>query len=508
MTSLLSMDEYDAMLRTNFTAFAERAFATVCPGTPYCAGWHIEVMGEALRKVGAADIRRLLINLPPRYMKSIITAVAFPAWMMGLDPSLKFLVASYGGELAAKHARDFRMVMESAWYRRIFPRTVASPKRNVELEFETAHSGSRKAISLGGAVTGLGSDIIIVDDLMKAGDAGSPVERQNIKDFYEQTLFSRLDDKRTGSIIAIQQRLHEDDLTGYLLEKNEFVHLNLRAIAEEDEEFELGGGRTFRRRKGEALFEAREPLSVLAEIRMAIGPWAFEAQYQQNPTAPEGNLVRWSKIPTYEEAPDREELLYVVQSWDVAVTANPRSHFSVCTTWGRGRDSWLLLDLLRLRLEYPEMLAAARLHRRKWQPDVVLIEQAGAGRPFLDDFRRDQRKATPERDDPPWRAIGWQPKTDKETRLAGQTDILENGMIRLPATAPFLAELKREMMAFPNGRHDDQVDSVSQFADWVARGRYQRGLEEAARPERRLATMRPAGRVSASGWNPLSIDFV
>ncbi|HEY5072633.1 MAG TPA: hypothetical protein VII63_11455, partial [Caulobacteraceae bacterium] len=250
MTGQVSLAEYDALLRTDFTALTERAFATTCPGDRFEPNWHIEAMTQALRKVWLGETRRLLITVPPRHLKSITTAVAFPAWVMGLDPSKRFLVASYGGELAAKHARDFRMVMESSWYRRLFPRTVAFPKRNVELEYETADNGSRRAVSLGGPLTGFGADIIIVDDLMKAGEAGSAVERQKIKDFYEQTLFSRLNDKRTGSIIAIQQRLHEDDLAGYLLEKKEFVHLNLRAIAEEDEEFDLGGGRTRRRRQG------------------------------------------------------------------------------------------------------------------------------------------------------------------------------------------------------------------------------------------------------------------
>jgi predicted phage terminase large subunit-like protein len=481
MTAPISAAEFAAVLRTDLTAFTERAFATVSPGDHYEPNWHIEAMTEALRKVLAGEVRRLLITVPPRHLKSITTAVAFPAWVLGLDPTMKFLVASYGGDLATKHARDFRMVVDSAWYRRLFPRTVAKPKRNVESEFETADNGSRRAVSLGGAITGLGADIVIVDDLMKAGDAGSAVERQRVKDFYEQTLFSRLNNKRTGAIIAIQQRLHEDDLAAYLMEKGEFSHLNLRAIAEEDETLDLGYGRTRRRRAGEALFEAREPLPVLADIRVAIGPSAFGAQYQQNPTPPDGNLVRWSNVQFYDEAPERDQLHYVVQSWDVAVTATPQSDFSVCTSWGYFEKAWLLLDLYRVRMEYPDLLGAARVHRRKWKPDLVLVEKAGAGRPFFDEFRRDQFKATPERDAPPWRTIGWQPKTDKVTRMAGQTVKLESGLIKFPRTAPFMADLKSEILAFPNGRYDDQVDSICQFADWVGRGRFQRGLDDQMR---------------------------
>jgi predicted phage terminase large subunit-like protein len=504
MTGSINRDEYDALLRMDLTAFTERVFATVCPGHTYDSNWHVEAMTEELRKVQAGLTRRLLITMPPRYLKSIAAAVAFPAWVMGRDPTKRFLVASYGGVLATKHAGHFRMVMESDWYGRLFPRTVASPRRDVELEFETADGGFRRAVSLGGAITGLGADILLIDDLMKAAEAASAVERQRIKDFYEQTLFSRLDDKRTGAIIAIQQRLHEDDLAAYLMEKNEFTHLNLRAIAEEDEQFDLGGGRTMRRSKGQALFEAREPLDLLAEMRTSMGPAVFEAQYQQNPTAPEGNLVRWSKIQTYDEAPERERFRYMVQSWDVAVTATPQSDFSVCTTWGFFEKSWLLLDLYRIRFEYPELLAAGRAHRRLWKPDVILIEKAGAGRPFFDDMHRDQVRATPERDDPPWRAIGWQPKTDKVCRMAGQTERLENGLIRFPSAAPFLAELKAEMKAFPNSRYDDQVDSVCQFADWVARGRFQRALDAEDQPRRHLRTIVDAGPYerTAFGFRP------
>ena len=476
MNAPISQAEFNAVLRSHLTAFTERVFLTVSPGDQYEPNWHIDAMTEALRKVYLGETLRLLITVPPRHLKSITTAVAFPAWVMGLDPTRKFLVASYGGELAAKHARDFRMVMEAPWYRQLFPQTVNTPKRNVELEFETALNGSRRAVSLGGALTGLGADYLIIDDLMKAGDAAYPVERQRVKDFCEQTLFSRLNDKREGRIIAIQQRLHEDDLAGYLIEKGQFTHLNLRSIAEEDEVFDLGDGRCKRRRRGEALFEAREPLPVLQTIKADIGSYAFSAQYMQNPTAPGGNLVRWERWQTHDLSPARERLLYVVQSWDVAVTATPQSDYSVCSTWGYLAPHWLLLDLDRVRMEYPELIAFARQRRKMWKPDLVLIEKAGAGRPFFDDFRRDQLKATPERDAPPWRVIGWQPKTDKISRLAGQTDTFESGLIKLPKTADFLADLKAELQAFPNGRYDDQVDSLSQFADWVSRGRYQRGL--------------------------------
>ena len=165
------------------------------------------------------------------YRQSICTAVCFPAWMLGRDPSLKIMVASSGGDLANKHASDFRKVVAAPWYQLGFPTMRLAEGGNQADEQTTTRGGVRKAISHGGAATGFGADIIIIDDLMKAADASSASERQRVKDFYEQTLLSRLNNQQTGRIIVIQQRLHEDDLPGYLIEKGQFEHLNLPAMA-------------------------------------------------------------------------------------------------------------------------------------------------------------------------------------------------------------------------------------------------------------------------------------
>ncbi len=240
MTALVTPAEYRALLRgTDLTGFHREGVRHGQSGDVYEPNWHIEVMTEALRKVHAGEERRLLITVPPRHLKSITCAVAFPAWVLGHDPTHKYIVASYGGDLASKHARDFRMVIEAPWYRKLFPRTVSTPKRNVELEFETSANGSRRAVSLGGTITGLGATR---RNHRRPDEGGRRQLRhrapQRVKDFFDQTLFTRLNDKRSGSIIAIQQRLHEDDLAAYLIAKGGFTHINLRAIAEEDETWE------------------------------------------------------------------------------------------------------------------------------------------------------------------------------------------------------------------------------------------------------------------------------
>jgi hypothetical protein len=243
--------EYEVLaelLRSDLYSFVWKAFETLHPGESFIAAKHVEAICWHLQQVAEGRIRRLLITVPPRHLKSICTSVGFAAWMLGRNPALKLLVASYGHDLAAKHARDFRTVVEAPWCKQVFPRLLAHPQRNTESEFMTTARGLHKAVSLGGAVTGHGADILIIDDMLKADDARSETERRHVHDFYEQTLFSRLNDKRNGAIIAIQQRLHEDDLAGYLLAKGNFTHLELKAIAEEDEEHALGERRVYRRR--------------------------------------------------------------------------------------------------------------------------------------------------------------------------------------------------------------------------------------------------------------------
>jgi predicted phage terminase large subunit-like protein len=461
-------------LRTNLYVFVRKAFPTLHPGRRFIPNWHVEAMCYALQRVAEGHCRRLLITVPPRHLKSICAAVGLVAWLLGRDPSQGVLVASYGADLASKHARDFRTVVEADWCRRLFPRLRIDPRVNREAETSTTAKGGRKAVSLGGSVTGFGADLLIVDDLMKAADAAYESERQRVKDYYEQTLFSRLNDKQSGRIVAIQQRLHEDDFAGYLIDKGNFSHLNLPAIAEQDEAFALYYGRHHERRKGEVLFEARD---TLEEIRREIGNFAFSAQYQQNPVPPEGNRIHWEWFGQYETTPPRTWFQWVVQSWDTAVTAEPTSDFSVCTTWGFREGNWYLLDLFRARLDYPDLKRKVIEWRATWRADEVIVEYANTGIPLFREFMLDAL-------DP---LEAYHPKLDKVTRLAAQTAKLETGSYLLPKQAPWLGDLKRELLAFPNGKYDDQVDSLIQFLDWIGSRRGRGFLERDPRSGRQLS---------------------
>lgn len=333
------------------------------------------------------ETTRLLICVPPRYLKSITVAVAFVAWWLGHRPSGKVMVASYGGDLAVKHHLDCRKVMESPIYRRHFPGTRLSRQKNTQDEFSTTQNGGRKAVSLGGAVTGFGADMLIIDDLMKAGDANSPAERQRARESFDTTLYSRLNDKKDGIIIAIQQRLHEDDIAAHLMEKG-FEVLSLPTIAEREEHLPLYGNAVFVPRQGEALFPERDPVPVLEDMRRVMGPSAFSAQMQQQPVPLFGNRIRMEWFRRIANTPEREDLIMVVQSWDTATSEQPGSSFSVCLTFGlTAAGYWLLLEVWRRRVGYYDLRNHFARQRRVWKPDKVIVESASSGLALISEFR-------------------------------------------------------------------------------------------------------------------------
>lgn len=465
----VTAEQIAAVRRDNFYAFVRFAFDRLDPGA-FTPAEFIMAMCFTLELVAKGERTRQIITVPPRHLKSISAAVALPAFILGRDPSKKIIVASYGTDLAARHARDFRVVTESVEYRRLFPRFRVDARRDTALEIETTARGSYKVVSTGGAVTGFGADVIIIDDLMKASDARSDVHRERARAYYDETLFSRLNDKSRGAVVAIQQRLHEDDFVAHLLAKGDFHHLNLPAIAEERQQLATYLGCSFIREPGDVLAPARESRAALEIIRRDIGPAAFSAQYQQNPTPLGGNRIRWEWFGTYDAPLPRDAYQSVVQSWDTAMSAEPTSDWSVGMTFGFDAGQWHLLDVVRRRLDYPDLRRQVIGHAQRWQPDTIIIEDAATGKPLYHELRHDKSCGT--------RLYLYKPTTDKEARVEAATGKLEAGLIVVPAAAGWLADLRAELLGFPNKKYDDQVDALTQFLVWTGsracRGRQQR----------------------------------
>jgi predicted phage terminase large subunit-like protein len=455
MTDVAS-GEVDALLRSDFQSFLAMVFATLCPAEPFCDNWHLEVLAYQLEQVRTGNVKRLITNVPPRSLKSIAISVAWPAFLLGHNPSLKILAASYGQELAAKLSRDTRSVMEAEWYRRIFPSTTIQGK-DTETQFETSAHGSRRATSIGGPMTGFGADVIIIDDPHKAEDANSEAARKKTRDWYEQTLSTRLNNKNTGAIVLVMQRLHEDDLSGHLLEQGEWTHLNIPAIAPFDCSYRFGPGPgDFLEVKAGTVIDARrESRATLASLEKSMGTRAFSAQYLQSPVPVGGNLLEWPWFKFYDPAKRPiTSFPYVFQSWDPAVSENLGADYSVCTTWGVDNDNCaFLIDLWRGRRNFPDLIKWALHLEEKFKPDAVVVEAVGSGQSFYQELHRHLADR-----------IQWHvPKESKIVRASAITPSLERGEVFLPKDAKWLEPFRNEIIAFPLGKNDDQVDSFVQM---------------------------------------------
>jgi hypothetical protein len=276
----LPPEVYAALLRRDLAAFIRRAFCELNPQTRFQTAPYIELLAARLEDCRNGKIRRLIVNLPPRSLKSHSCSIAFVAWLLGHSPTIQIIAASYGQDLADKFARDTRTLMESDWYRALFA-TRLSARRAVS-DFTTTAGGTRMATSVGGVLTGRGADLIVIDDPLKPDEALSEVGRNSVNDWYDNTLLSRLNNKSTGCIIIVMQRLHQDDLVGHVLPQDDWTVLSFPAIAEEGEQVPYispYGPRQFVRKPGEALHPERESVQEYRLMRRRIGLYNFSSQY-------------------------------------------------------------------------------------------------------------------------------------------------------------------------------------------------------------------------------------
>ncbi|MGB9408722.1 MAG: phage terminase large subunit [Terracidiphilus sp.] len=454
-----SADEYQVILRNDLTSFIERSFLELNPQTTFMPSPYIELLASTLEKCRTGKMKRLIINLPPRTLKSHAASVAFPAWLLGHDASKQIICVSYGQDLADKHARDCRTLMSSTFYRSLFPGTVLSQEKKAVEDFMTTRQGFRLSVSVGGPITGRGADIIIVDDPLKPEDAFSEAQRTKTNDWYFTTLLSRLNSKENGVIIIVMQRLHQGDLVGEVTDREHWDMLSLPAIAEQDESYPIEGplgNHLYVRKAGEALHPERESLEALQQMRQTLGEYRFQSQYQQSPTSREGGVIKREWIRYYETA-RRRDMECVLQSWDTANKGGECNDYSVCTTWGTREGNFYLLDVFRKRLNFPDLKRAALDLFREYAPSKLLIEDRGSGTSLFQELKSEYV----------WCLEAYNPQqgSDKLVRLEKQSVKFENGRVYLPKQAPWLDEYIQEIAGFPGTKHDDQVDSTSQALD-------------------------------------------
>ena len=442
------------ILCKDLISFIIKSFYTISPGTDYKHNWHIELISAVLNNIETGSMNRVIINMPPRYLKSICISVAWPAWLLGHYPSTKIIVVSYSQQLSEKHSQDTRLIMQQAWYKNLFPNTVICSGENQKNKFVTTQRGFRFATSPKGTLTGEGADIIIVDDPHNPAYIHNAKIRRAINRWFDQVLLSRLNDKKTGKIIVTMQRLHYDDLTASLSDKNNWKIFALPILNREQQIFQLGNFHHLRE-QNTALHSAREGISEINNIKHDLGEYTFQAQYQQAPIKDNNNFIKSNMINYYNDIPRNFEC--AIQSWDTACKVNHDSDYSVGTTWLSCNNGYYLVDICRRKIEFSDLSNAIIDNYEKWTPKYVLIEDKMSGHSLISFLSQNTKLPI----------IPITAHKDKLTRLLHVIHLFNTKKIFLPKSAAWLATYKEELFNFPNCHHDDQVDSTTQFLNWT-----------------------------------------
>ena len=441
-----------ALLAQELMPFTAFAFGVVRPGIPFKPNWHLEAVTHKLSQVAKGEVRRLIITLPPRNLKSLCASVALPAWFLGHHPGERVVVVSYSDFLSRAHANDFRRLVNDPLYQATFPNIRLA--RETDREITTTKRGKRIATSIDGTLTGLGGNLIIIDDPIKLGDAMSEAVRERVIEWYRSTLLSRGDDKTKTRIVVVMQRVHQNDLVGYLQEQGGFEVLNLPAIAHRSQTYDLGGGRTYTRQQGELLHPEHEPADALIELKREMGPIAFSAQYQQSPIPPGGTIIKRKWLKTYDELRSRPGDR-IVMSWDIALSEMESGDYAACVVLLIREEMFFVLEVVRGRFPFETLKGKImELKQQRYQVSTLLIEESPISLGLIQSLRERSINVTP-----------YKPDTDKLARLIAQGDLFAGGSVRLPKHAPWLEEFVAELLAFP-GRHDDQVDALTQGLAW------------------------------------------
>jgi|TARA_E500000305_G_C4001961_1_gene227896 predicted phage terminase large subunit-like protein len=425
--------------QNNFMPFVHHVYENFIEGRH-----HIEI-AEKLEKVASGEIDRLIVNMPPRHSKSELASYLMPAWFLGRNPKLKIIQATHNTELAVRFGRKVRDLIDSEEYAHIFPDTDLKADSKAAGRWETSAGGEYFAAGVGAAVTGRGADLFIIDDPHSEQDALSEGRLDEAYEWYTSGPRQRL--QPGGKIIVVMTRWGLRDLTGRLIKSQ-----GSDVLSDKWEVVEFP-----------AILPSENPLwpefwkkDDLLKVKASLPVQKWGAQWQQQPTAEEGAIVKkeWWKIWTKEDVP---EVDYVIQSYDTAFSKKESADYSAITTWGifrseeTGADNIILMDARRGRWNFPELKEKALEEYDYWEPDMMIVEAKASGMPLTDELRR---TGIP--------IMNYTPSKgrDKVTRMHTVAPLFEAGMVWAPEKH-FAEEVIDECMAFPNGEHDDYVDSMT-----------------------------------------------
>ena len=483
--ALASLDRADC--EDSLYTFLQYAWRYIDSST-FVPGWPIEAVAEHLQAVADGDIRRLIINIPPRCSKSTITSVAFPAWVWAQryknptsGPGVQFLHASYAQQLSLRDSVKCRRLIESSWYQRLWgDRFKLVGDQNTKTRFDNDRKGSRLSTSVGSALTGEGGSIIVVDDPNAAQEAFSEATIQSTIDWWDNALSTRLNDPKTGAFVVIQQRLSEEDLTGHILSKDvgDWTHLCLPMRYESGRSFSTGiGWKDPRSIEGELLWPQRFGEPEVKILERQLGPYASAGQLQQRPEPKGGGIIKrdWWKLWQDTVYPPMD---YVMASLDTAYTTKTENDFSALSVWGvfsgdvvaqaqkteggtitrsyndKQSPKAMLMYAWQERLELHELIQKVAESCKLMKVDKLLIENKAAGHSVAQEIRRlyNNEKFAVQLYDPK--------SVDKLSRLYSVQHLFAEGMVFAPDKS-WAETLITQVGTFPKGKHDDLVDTVS-----------------------------------------------
>lgn len=412
---------------------------------------HLRLIAGHLEAMERGEIDRLIVALPPRHGKSKLITTDFPAWYLGRNPTRQVMVGTYGQRLADKWGRQIRNQLKQPRFQAVFPGVGLAGDSKAAADFATNQEGSFFGTGRGGAGTGLGAHLFVVDDPTKdRKEAESRLVQEDIRAWYTDVLTTRL--MPDAAVVVVMTRWVEGDLVGWLLKEHaheNWTVVNLPALAEDDDP--LG------RAPGEALWPSRYSVAALNRKKATLPPRSWAALYQQRPVPKEGGSVKpaWFERRRFDAPPFRPQR--IIQAWDTARKAKEKNDPSVCVTFAETDKGLFLLDVFRARLTYTELRTAAKSLASKWSPDLVLIEDSANGSALFDDLSSSGRL--------PLALVSCE-GMDKESRLDSVTDLMEGGLVWFPEEAEWLTEFERELYLFPASEHDDQVDALAHALRW------------------------------------------
>lgn len=505
----ITIGEEATTLQDDLPAFIRAAWHIVEPATVYSPNWHIDAICEHLAACATGEVRRLVINIPPRHMKSLTVSVFWPVWRWTTAPHLRFLTASYGEKLAQRDATKSRDLLRSSWFKTRWPDVRLKGDVNRLTRYENTATGYRIATSVGGDATGEGGDVIILDDPHKAEEVQSDVARERVLDWHAGTIATRFNDLRTGVQVIVMQRLHERDLSGYVLEREGWTHLCLPARYEPAHPFIWPDDP--RTEPGELLWPDHVPEDELEKLSQDMTTFHAAGQLQQRPAALEGSLLKrhwWRFYPREHDPEDVAAVAHlprfdqIVESWDTSLKDGAKNDYVAGQAWGvKGADRYLLRTFHRRANMHAVVTAVREMHawvEARWPyiPHRVLIELAASGPDAIAILKREITGVTEIK-----------VKGSKEQRALAAAVPLESHNVFVPGTftpdtaagydaAEWVASLIEECATFPNGAHDDEVDSFSQVMNWI-RGNEQRpATTRVARQRMPTGVPARAGRIA------------